>query len=84
MSHDRSVRGLVNEIHRLTGIELEIRRVLRHGLYLYEHETGANVSLGDLAEDDSLSPADQERLCRVLHHVEWIVLLGLDPQEDED
>jgi hypothetical protein len=81
MSHDRTVSQFVAEVEHSTGRRIEIRWILFRGIVLEEEDSGIIYAFGGLREGRTLSPAEQESLCRVFGVDP--TLLGLDPPLDD-
>ena len=79
MSHERTVRQLMNELDHLSGL----KTVLRQGKsgYFLEGPAGERASLGDKGPNALLSPREQEMLCENLGFD--ATLLGLNPRLDD-
>jgi hypothetical protein len=87
LSHERSIRQFVQDIKDATGVSIRVRHDFYRGVYqgksLVDSETGSEYVLGRVFRH-VLSPEEQESICRELHRKEWMVLLGLNPPEDDD
>ncbi|HEY0782250.1 MAG TPA: hypothetical protein VGE98_07345 [Thermoanaerobaculia bacterium] len=81
MSHERTAGQLIQEIERLTGVEIKLRRTWGQRWYLEDSETGNQVALGG-GKRDRLSPSEQESICRALGREHLIVDLGLGALDD--
>ena len=84
MSHERTLGQWIQEIEHLTGVKVRLRWMPFFGHYLEDGETGAEHSLGSATRGMILEPEEQESICRGLSRESWIILLGLDPPQDED
>ena len=80
MSHERTAAQLARDIEHITGERARTRWMWLSGLYL--EIGGFQYPLGVRAWD-VLSPADQESICRAIGRPDLIVLLGLDPDDQE-
>ena len=83
MSGDRTVKVFARDIDHLTGVKIEVKWIPLFGLYLRDSETGSTYALGGSIWT-VLSPDEQQSICRALHRVEWMTLLGLDGPDDDD
>ena len=87
VSHERTIRQFVQDVKDATGVAIRVRHDFYRGVYqgrsLVDSETGSEYVLGRVFPQ-VLSPEEQESICRGLHRKEWMVLLGLNPPQDED
>jgi hypothetical protein len=84
LSHERTIRQFVQAVKDATGAKISCRwGGMYRGWYLVDLETGDWYPLGQVPRRHVLAPEDQESICRGLHRKEWIVLLGLNPPDDD-
>jgi hypothetical protein len=78
LSHERTVRQLIDELDHVFGFKVSLKRT-KSGFYL-EGPGGERASLGESGYGALLSPRDQEALCDAFGLD--AALLGLNPRED--
>jgi hypothetical protein len=79
LSHERTVKQLMNELDHISGF----KAVLRQGRsgYFLEGPAGEKAALGDKGPNALLSPREQEMVCENLGFD--AALLGLNPRSDD-
>lgn len=80
MSHERTVRQLIDELDHLMGFKVRLKQT-KGGVYL-EGPAGEIASLGDNSYNALLSPRDQEAICE--NFGLDATLLGLNPRRNWD
>jgi hypothetical protein len=78
MSHERTVRQLMDELDHLFGFKTKLRQN-KSGFFL-EGPNGEIASIGDSSYHALLSPRDQEAICEDFGLD--AALLGLNPRTD--
>jgi hypothetical protein len=79
LSHERTVRQLLEELDHLSGFKVVLRQN-KSGFFL-EGPAGERASLGDKGPGALLAPREQEMLCENLGFD--ATLLGLQPPDDD-
>jgi hypothetical protein len=78
LSHERTLRQLMNELDHVFGFKVRLRQN-KSGLYL-EGPGGEISAIGDSGYNTLLSPRDQEVICE--NFGLDAALLGLNPRSD--